>query len=252
MIFMPRVARRLSETGIYHVIFRGVNRFNIFEEDKDYEKILEIITDLKENVSFDIYAYVLMNNHAHLIIKESELAEISLIMKRMLTRYAGWFNRKYDRSGILIANRFKSEPVETEDYLLTLARYIHQNPVKGGLTSKIDNYKWSSFKEYLGISEICNTGLILSIIDRDSFIKFNFEIDEEEYEISIKEQKFDDEFVKARIKEILGGKDPFKLGEMPIKERNKIISRLKTIEKFSIRQIERATGISRGVISRCK
>ncbi|NLA13250.1 MAG: transposase, partial [Tissierellia bacterium] len=138
---MPRVARKLSETGIYHVIFRGVNRFNIFEEDKDYEKILEIISDLKEKISFDIYAYVLMNNHVHLIIKELELGEISLIMKRILTRYAGWFNRKYDRSGILIANRFKSEPVETEDYLLTLARYIHQNPVKGGLTSKIDSYK---------------------------------------------------------------------------------------------------------------
>jgi REP element-mobilizing transposase RayT len=49
---MPRVARKLSETGIYHVIFRGVNRFNIFEEDKDYEKILEIISDLKEKISF--------------------------------------------------------------------------------------------------------------------------------------------------------------------------------------------------------
>jgi REP element-mobilizing transposase RayT len=249
---MPRVARKLSETGIYHVIFRGVNRFNIFEEDKDYEKILEIISDLKEKISFDIYAYVLMNNHVHLIIKELELGEISLIMKRILTRYAGWFNRKYDRSGILIANRFKSEPVETEDYLLTLARYIHQNPVKGGLTSKIDSYKWSSFKEYLGKSEICNTDFIMSIIDRDSFIKFNFEINEEEYEISDKIQKFDDEFVKKRIKEILKGKEPTKLGEMPIDYRNRIIKQLITTEKFSIRQIERATGISRGVISRCK
>ncbi len=250
---MARGARRLSETGIYHVIFRGVNRFNIFEEDKDYEKILEIIADLKEEIGFVVYAYVLMNNHAHLIIKESELAGISLIMKRMLIRYAGWFNKKYDRSGILIANRFRSEPVETEDYLLTLAKYIHQNPIKGGLSPNINSYKWSSFKEYLEISELCNTELVLSIIDRDSFIKFNFEIDDgEEYEISMKATRIDDEFVKARIKEILGGKDPFKLGEMPINERNKIIRRLKTIEKFSVRQIERATGISRGVISRCK
>lgn len=250
---MSRGARKLSETGIYHVIFRGVNRFNIFEEDKDYKKILEIVADLKEEMGFVIYAYVLMNNHAHLIIKESELAEISLIMKRMLIRYAGWFNKKYDRSGILIANRFRSEPVETEDYLLVLSRYIHQNPVKGGLSTNVDSYKWSSFKEYIGISELCNTELILSIIDRDSFIEFNYEIDyEEEYEISMKATRINDEFVKARIKEILGGKDPFKLGEMAINERNKIISQLKTIEKFSVRQIERATGISRGVISRCK
>lgn len=249
---MPRFARRLSETGIYHVIFRGVNRYNIFEEDKDYYKILEIIKDLKEEIGFDIFAYCLMNNHVHLVIKESELAEISLIMKRMLIRYAGWFNKKYDRSGILIANRFKSEPVETEDYLLTLLKYIHQNPVKGGLTSTIESYRWSSFKEYYGVSEICNTDVIFSIIDRESFIKFNYVIDEEEYEISMKAIKIDDEFVRLRIKEILGGNDPFKLGEMPVNERNKIIKQLKTVEKFSIRQIERATGISRGVISRCK
>lgn len=249
---MARLARRLSETGIYHVIFRGVNRYNIFEEDKDYFRILRIISDLKEEIRFDIYAYCLMNNHAHLIIKESELSEISLIMKRMLIRYAGWFNKKYDRSGILIANRFRSEPVETEDYLLKLARYIHQNPVKGGLTTEIESYRWSSYKEYLGISELCNTNLILSIIDRDSFIKFNLEIDNEEYEITMKTAKIDDEFVKMRIKEILGGKDPFKLGEMPIYERNEIIRQLRTVEKFSVRQIERATGISRGVISRCK
>lgn len=249
---MPRGARRLSETGIYHVIFRGVNRFNIFEEDKDYKKILEIIADLKEELGFSIYAYVLMNNHAHLIIKESELAQISLIMKRMLIRYAGWFNKKYDRSGILIENRFRSEPVETEDYLLNLAKYIHQNPVKGGLSSNVATYKWSSFKEYIGIGELCDTEFILSIIDRDSFIEFNYKFDDEEYEISLKATRIDDEFVKARIKEILGGKDPFKLGEMPVNERNKIISHLKEIEKFSVRQIERATGISRGVISRCR
>ena len=94
----------------------------------------------------------------------------------------------------------------------------------------------------------------MSIIDRDSFIKFNFEIDEEEYEISEKIQKFDDEFVKKRIKEILKGKEPTKLGEMPIDYRNRIIKQLITTEKFSIRQIERATGISRGCLlytSRC-
>ncbi|HNZ82866.1 MAG TPA: transposase [Sedimentibacter sp.] len=249
---MPRFARRLSETRIYHVIFRGVSRYNIFEEEKDYQKILEIITDLKEEMDFDILAYCLMSNHAHLIIRELELGEISLIMKRMLVRYAGWFNKKYDRSGILTSNRFSSEPVETDDYLITLLRYIHQNPVKGGLASTIESYEWSSFKEYCGKGQLCNTDIVLSIIDRDSFINFNYEIEEDEYEISMKAIKIDDEFVRLRIKEILGGKDPFELGEMPINERNKIIKQLKNVERFSIRQIERVTGISRGVISRCK
>jgi len=89
-----------------------------------------------------------MSNHVHIIIKELNMGDISLIMQRMLTRYAGWYNRKYDRSGILISNRFKSEPVETDEYLLTLARYIHQNPIKAGISTSIDKYKWSSFNDY--------------------------------------------------------------------------------------------------------
>ncbi len=249
---MARLARILSETGIYHIIFRGVNRYNIFEEEKDYKKILEIIFDLKENMKFEIYAYCLMTNHVHLIIKEKTPGEISVIMKRMLTRYAGWFNKKYDRSGILIANRFKSEPVETDDYLITLSRYIHQNPVKGGLSPSVDKYNWSSFKEYSGNSYIVDTNFILSIVDYESYKKYNFELDDEEYEINSNADKITDENVKMKIKELLCGKDPFILGELPKEERNKIIIQLKNIEKFSIRQIERATGISKGVIERCK
>lgn len=249
---MARLARILSETGIYHIIFRGVNRYNIFEEEKDYKKILEIIFDLKENMKFEIYAYCLMTNHVHLIIKEKTPGEISVIMKRMLTRYAGWFNKKYYRSGILIANRFKSEPVETDDYLITLSRYIHQNPVKGGLSPSVDKYNWSSFKEYSGNSYIVDTNFILSIVDYESYKKYNFELDDEEYEINSNADKITDENVKMKIKELLCGKDPFILGELPKEERNKIIIQLKNIEKFSIRQIERATGISKGVIERCK
>lgn len=252
---MAREARRLSETGIYHIIFRGVNRYDIFEEDKDYEKILEIISDLKEEMKFEIYAYCLMSNHVHLIINEVNMGDISLIMKRMLTKYAGWYNRKYGRSGILIANRFKSEPVENDEYLLPLSRYIHQNPVKAGIASGIDSYKWSSFSEYLGRFDqrkITETYYLLSIMDRESFIKYNCEEEKEEYEINSNVGKRDDLYIKNRIREILNGEDPFKLGEFSKDERNRVVLYLKNKEKFSIRQIERATGISRGVIARCK
>ena len=193
-----------------------------------------------------------MSNHVHLIIKEANMGDISLIMQRMLTRYAGWYNRKYERSGILIANRFKSEPVETDEYLLTLSRYIHQNPVKAGISTSIDNYKWSSFKEYLGQSEFVNKIFLETIIDRESFIKYNYESESEVCEIASVSAKKDDLFIRNRIKEILGGEDSFKLGEFPKEERNRFIVLLKNNERFSIRQIERATGISRGVISRCK
>ena len=173
-------------------------------------------------------------------------------MQRILTRYAGWFNRKYDRIGILIANRFKSEPVETEEYFLTLLRYIHQNSVKAGIAKSAINYKWSSLKDYIKKSEFTDTSFLTTIIDTDSFIEYNNEEDMEVYEISAEDKKKDDFYVKNRIKEILRGADSLKLGELPKKERDKIISFLKSNEKFTIRQIERATGISRGVIFRCK
>lgn len=249
---MPRQARILSGTGIYHVIFRGVNRYDIFEEDKDYEKLLEIISDLKEPVKFEIYAYCLMTNHVHLIIKELNMGDISLIMKRMLTRYALWYNRKYERSGILIANRFKSEPVENDEYLLSLVRYIHQNPVKAGIASRIDSYRWSSINEYIGKSEITNTNLLLSIIDIETFVAYNNEIETQEFEINSSSNKVDDSYIRNKIKEILNGSDAFTLGELPKEQRNNIILYLRKKHKFSIRQIERVTGISRGVIGRCK
>ncbi|MGD9569546.1 MAG: transposase [Sedimentibacter sp.] len=243
---MARVARRLSFTGIYHVIFRGVNRYAIFEEYKDYEKLLQIIADLKEDIEFDIYAYCLMNNHVHLLIRELELGQISLIMKRMLIRYAGWFNKKYDRSGILISNRFKSEPVEDEQYLLTAIRYIHQNPVNAGITT-IDDYKWSSFREYLEQDSLIKTDFVFSIIDKDSFIKYHYENNEEYIDFDEIENNNCIESIRKIIKEM--GLDPDKIGCLPKKERNIIIIDLR--KNFSIRQIERATGISRGVISRC-
>nr|WP_312576573.1 transposase [Sedimentibacter sp.] len=249
---MAREARRLSETGIYHVIFRGVNRYDIFEEDKDYEKILEIISDLKEMMKLEIYAYCLMSNHVHILVKEANIGDISIIMQRMLTRYAGWYNRKYGRSGILISNRFKSEPVESDEYLLTLARYIHQNPVKAGISTGVDEYKWSSFKEYSGQGELTDTYFLLSLLDKECFIKFNNEVENMEFELNFKSNKKDDSYIRNRIKEVLNGDDSFKLGQFPKEERDRIISYLKNEEKFSIRQIERATGISRGVIARCK
>ncbi len=249
---MAREARRLSETGIYHVIFRGVNRYNIFEEDKDYEKILEIISDLKEMMKLEIYAYCLMSNHVHILVKEANIGDISIIMQRMLTRYAGWYNRKYGRSGILISNRFKSEPVESDEYLLTLARYIHQNPVKAGISTCVDKYKWSSFKEYSGQGELTDTYFLLSLLDKECFIKFNNEVENMEFELNFKSNKKDDSYIRNRIKDVLNGDDSFKLGQFPKEERDRIILYLKNEEKFSIRQIERATGISRGVIARCK
>ena len=103
---MPRKPRQLSSTGIYHVILRSVNQHIIFEEISDYQKFLYILSDCKSYFDVSIYAYCLMDNHIHLLLKEGE-EDISVTMKRLEISYVQWYNKKYDRTGPLFQNRYK-------------------------------------------------------------------------------------------------------------------------------------------------
>lgn len=144
---MPRKPRRKSSTSVYHVMTRGINRQTIFEDDRDKAKYLHILKKYKDEFDYQIYAYCLMDNHVHLLLKESEDANISEIMKRISANYVFWYNKKYSRTGHLFQERFKSENVETSSYLRTVVRYIHQNPVKAGLASSVFQCKWTSINE---------------------------------------------------------------------------------------------------------
>ena len=117
---MSRLARQFSLTGLYHIVFRGINKQNIFEETEDYQKIIKTLQELKKELKFEIYTYCLMSNHVHLLLKEKNTGDISQIMKRLLTKYVMWYNKKYHRTGALIANRYKSQPIEVDEYFLSV------------------------------------------------------------------------------------------------------------------------------------
>jgi putative transposase len=148
-IIMPRSGRRLSTSKTYHVMIRGNERKAIFFDDDD--RVFFVSTMAIKNMErrFAVYAYCLMDNHVHLIIYEGEEG-ISRIMKRIQVSYVYYFNKKYGRSGHLFQDRFKSEAVEDEQYLLTAIRYIHHNPVKAQIVSHPSEYRWSSYNLYLG------------------------------------------------------------------------------------------------------
>jgi len=122
---MPRSARVLSETGVYHVMLRGNERKDIFIDDEDKVRFLDMLYAKRERESYYLYSYCLMDNHVHLVLKEAN-DSISRIMRRITTSYAGYFNRKYKRSGHLFQDRYKSENVESDSYLLTVIRYIRK------------------------------------------------------------------------------------------------------------------------------
>ena len=129
---MPRQARKKSESRIYHVMLRGINQQQIFEEAEDCDKFLDVMRDCKEICQYDVYAYCIMGNHIHLLIKEGT-ETLEQVFKRICGRFVYWYNIKYRRVGHLFQDRFKSEPVDSNEYLLTVVRYIHQNPIKAGL-----------------------------------------------------------------------------------------------------------------------
>ena len=89
-----------------------------------------------------------MNNHIHLLIKEGQ-EELGTVFRRIGAKYVYWYNRKYSRRGHLFQDRYKSEVVEDDGYLLTVLRYIHQNPLKAGIVKNIEQYPWSSYQDYI-------------------------------------------------------------------------------------------------------
>lgn len=131
---MPRQARILNEKNVYHVMLRGNNREKIFIDNEDKQRIIETIRLKKKDREFFLYAYCVMDNHIHLVIREGE-DSLSRIVKRIGVSYAYYFNKKYNRIGHVFQGRFKSENIEDDKYLLCAIRYVHRNPVKAGLGS---------------------------------------------------------------------------------------------------------------------
>jgi len=142
---MPRTARIDIPGLLQHVIVRGVERRDIFLDDDDRKRFLENFSRLLIQGGVECFAWSLMTNHVHLLLKPHGTL-LATFMRRLLTGYALYFNLKHKRSGHLFQNRYKSIVCEEDAYLLELVRYIHLNPLRAGLVSDIaalDKYRWS-------------------------------------------------------------------------------------------------------------
>ena len=249
---MPRVAREKSSTGIYHVMLRGINHQIIFEDDEDCQNYLETLKTYQDKSGYIIYAYCLMSNHIHLLVKE-ETEELSNAFKRIGASYVYWYNWKYGRRGHLFQDRFKSEAVENDSYLLTVIRYIHQNPLKAGIVKDIADYRWSSYGEYVGESRVCDVEFALNMFSTNRvkavelFKEFNSAENEDrclDYDQAV---RLNDAEATDFIRNIAGVVSPTEIQSFDKGKRNEIIKACKE-KGLSFRQIERLTGVSFGVI----
>jgi putative transposase len=252
---MPRTARKKSKSGIYHIIMRGINRQIIFEDEEDCVQFLGALQRYKEKSGYEVYAYCLMGNHVHLLIKVG-IEALEQVMRRLCGSYVYWYNNKYERVGNLFQDRFKSEPVENDQYFQTVQRYIHQNPVKAGLVKRVEEYKWSSFHEYINQANMVTTNMLLEMMSDNKekrvqkFIEYANDIIEDKcLDVNNEAKKrIMDEDAKVIIQTTCNLKNAIDLQQLDCITRNKYIRILKKKHNLSIRQIERLTGINRGIV----
>ena len=209
---MPRQARILNEKHVYHIMLRGNNREKIFIDDEDKARIVDVLVKKKNEGEFFLYTYCIMDNHIHLVIREGK-DSLARIIKRIGTSYASYFNKKYRRVGHVFQDRYRSENVHDDKYLLALIRYVHQNPVKPGI-GKISGYKWSSYKEYLSqVKVLVEVEEILGMFSNnrqyavEEFVRFNHESSKDAFLDIEEEKEIDNSNVERFINEYLGSRN---------------------------------------------
>lgn len=146
---MPRKPRIIRQNGFHHIMFRGVNGENIFLDNADRSRFCLLLQEACEKNSILVHGFCLMSNHLHLILEPKEKSLQSGI-HAFGFRYAQYFNRRHKRKGYLFQGRFRSIIVEDSVYLKRLIRYIHLNPVEANVEKLPENYRWSSYRAYLG------------------------------------------------------------------------------------------------------
>jgi putative transposase len=147
---MARTARLAVPGYPHHLIQRGHNRQCVFIDDEDRARYLLMLREVLREQGVALHAYVLMDNHVHLLATPGEGRALSRLMQRLGTWYAGWFNHRHGRSGSLWEGRFKSSLVETDAYLLVCMRYIENNPVRSGQVERAEDFPWSSVRHHVG------------------------------------------------------------------------------------------------------
>jgi REP element-mobilizing transposase RayT len=149
---MPRKARIDAPGALHHIIVRGIEQRQIFRDDRDRDQFIQRLSDILTETDTPCYAWALMPNHVHLLLKTG-LTPIATIMRRLLTGYAVYFNRRHRRHGHLFQNRYKSILCQAEPYFRELVRYIHLNPLRAKLVEELkalDKYPYSGHSALLG------------------------------------------------------------------------------------------------------
>jgi putative transposase len=145
---MPRTARASVGEYCYHVINRGNARAEVFHAEGDYQAFLDLLSEASRRLPMRVLAYCLMPNHFHLAVWPSRDGDLSRWMQWVLTAHVRRYHRWHDSSGHVWQGRFKAFPIEQDAHLLSVMRYIEQNPVRAHLVTRAEEWRWSSARAW--------------------------------------------------------------------------------------------------------
>jgi REP element-mobilizing transposase RayT len=169
----------------YHIYNRGFQKQKLFFSSDDYQRFKIKLAEEIEG-DFRLHAYCLMPNHFHLLVEQMNDVSISILLRNIQLAYAKYFSLKYGKEGSVFGSRFKAKRIDSQEYLLEVVRYIHQNAPKAGLVESPDEWIWSSYWSYLGdvYESFVTTEYILSYYKsnypQDDFRKYNLKIVDED------------------------------------------------------------------------
>lgn len=244
---MPRRARQLSESGIYHLMLRGINRQAIFLDEEDHLRFLHDLDATRRLSDCRVLAYCLMTNHVHLVLRTGA-ETIGQVVKRLGVRYAWWYNLKYERVGHVFQDRFRSRPVDDDGYLMTLLRYVWNNPVQAGMVKRPDQYRWSS----LSGNAVIDRDELLSVIDEATLAQLAAVPDLEVLDpdpLPPRPALLTDAAVAGMLAQLCQQHSGNSVSQLPRSTRQYVVSQLLR-RGASFRQLARLTSLSRGAVER--
>lgn len=239
---MSRIRKENINTSFFHIMVQGNNKEYIFNCTEDIEKYIKIMKDTKEEINTVILAYCIMSNHAHILIHEENIENLIRYMHKVNLLYAKYYNRRYNRVGYVFRDRYKTQPIYSENHLLSCVRYIHNNPVKAHICEKANQYKYSSYDRNLFFT---NTEIEKNI-RKNMNLKEDSSLEPMQQFIFMENEQNKEEQCKELLQDILIEKNITK-EELSQKEEmiNLIIKRMKLECGISYRMLENILGINR-------
>lgn len=175
---MPRNPRNSYQTSFFHIIVQGIKKEYIFNETKFLNSYKNLLITYESKFDIKLLSYCIMNNHAHILICTDITEEMSKYMQCVNTTFATYYNTEKKRVGYVFRDRYKSEPIYSQEYLINCIAYIHNNPVKAKMVKYQSQYKYSSYNDYIHKKGIITPEKLLLVfksenIDTDEFIRIH-------------------------------------------------------------------------------